>query len=237
MGAVGRADLDESGRRRHAQRPVRHHRRQLQRSRDSHERRLPRVRPRFREDPLVPSDDAGGRLEHRVPPGRQGQLSRFGRPRFRFRFSADSGDAFERPSRARGRAEIRRRPRHRSRQAGRSPLAKTRRQRWNQWRRSMGLCRRPDERLRGAFRPWPFLGSQEPSDRTRSESWRRHVRSPPREWRASLAHAAAAVRYEKTLQPRSIGRGQRHSWRGVLGIDRRASASVLHHQWSHRVGL
>ena len=57
VGAVGRAHLDEPGDRRQAERRVRHHRKQLQRSADQHQRRLRRVRSGFRQDPLVPPDD------------------------------------------------------------------------------------------------------------------------------------------------------------------------------------
>src|SRR5439155_395996 len=67
VGTVGCAHLGEPGHRRPAQRDLRHHRRQLQRSRDHDQRRIRRVRPRHRENPLVPANNGGGCLEHRVP--------------------------------------------------------------------------------------------------------------------------------------------------------------------------
>src|SRR5712664_4490406 len=54
--------------------------------------------------------------------------------------------------------------------------------------------RRPVQCLRRALRHWPDLDPQQPGDRTRSEGRGRSVRAPPREWRASLVHAAAGMR-------------------------------------------
>ena len=126
--------------------------RQLQRSADQDERRIHGVRSGFRQDPLVPPDAGGGRLERGLPPAGYDELSRLEGPRFRLRVSAHSGDARERPPGARGGPEIRRRPCARSRSGRRRVVAGAHRQGWHQWRRSMGLGRRPVQCLRGALR-------------------------------------------------------------------------------------
>ena len=54
-----------------------------------------------------------------------------------------------------------------------------------------------------------------------SGSRRRDVRAASRQRSAGVAHAAAAVRRPRALQPGAVGRGQRDSRRGVLGIGRR----------------
>ena len=75
-GPSGAPDLDQRRDRRQAERPLRHHGRQLQRSADQDERRLRGVRSEFRPDPLVPPDDwrrtpgtgpAGCRIRPTVP--------------------------------------------------------------------------------------------------------------------------------------------------------------------------
>ena len=184
----------------------------------------------FRQDSLVPPDDGGRRLEHGLPPAGHDELPRFERPRFRFRVSADSGDA-------RRTAGARSLP-------GRNPASSTPidpdREGAVLWQERVGKGG-----INGGVQ-WGSAADQsnvyvalsdigrirypeQRGDQAGSESWRRHVRAASRYRRASLVHAAAGVRRQRTLQSRAIGRGQRHSRRCVFRIGRRASARVLRH--------
>ena len=81
--------------------------------------------------------------------------------------------------------------------------------------------------LRGAVGHCANLGPQQPGYRTRPEGRRRDLRAAPRQRRARVANAPGRVRHTKTVQPSSICRGQRDSWRGVLGIGGRTPACLF----------
>ena len=125
----------------------------------------------------------------------------------------------ERPARARGRTEIRRRPRasipiKRAKCSGSVASGKGGINGGVQW----GSAADQSNVYVALSDLGRIHGPEQPGDRARSESRRRPVRAPPRQRRAGLVHAAAAVRQPAALQSRAVGGGQRHSRCRVLGI-------------------
>ena len=238
VGAVGRADLDRARPSTSSGTPSTSPPATTTAIRHQHQRCVRGIRSRFRQDPLVPPDDGGRRLEHLLPPAGQDQLHQCRRTRFRFRLSADPGDA--RPT-AGARSWPDRNPASstpsipiaRARSSGRSASARA---------ASTAACSgvRPPIQANvyvalSDIGRIPVPNSQ--AHGARSEGRRRDVRTPPRQRSAGLAHAAAAMWAARTLQSRSIGCGQCHSRCGVFRIGRRTPPRLFRDERRHRVGL
>ena len=143
----------------------------------------------------------------------------------------------ERPARHRRRPEVGRRARPRSRSRRRDPLAGASGQGRHQRRRAVGLGGRWIQRLRRALRSRPLPRAQQSGHDSRSGSGRRHVRDESRDRQARLAdRAAASVPDARSLQPGAVGRGERDSWRRVLGSDRRSPPRLLDGHRFDRLG-
>ena len=206
---------------------------------DQQQRCVRRIRSRFRQDPLVPPDDRCR------TPGTPPAACRTGStapnadaPDFDFASPPILVTLAERPARARGRTEIRSRPRPRSgsrgrRSSGRSASARA---------ASTAACSgaRPPTSPMSMSRSPTSGGSRCPNSQAtvpdpeagggmfalRLDNGQRVWYTPP-----------PAVRDRDALQSRAIGGGQRDSRCGVLGVGRRTPARLFRCQRRRPVGL
>ena len=195
------------------------HRRELLLARERPQRCDHRVRYRQRLHGMGVAGNGGRRLEHGLRGGRSHQLSARGRPRLRFRRGADAGAHLGRQGHPRGRAEIRRGARARSRH-GRGAVAAQAGARGHPGRRALWHERRGRHDLRadlGLFRRAALARGGEA----------RPVRARRRQRRTALEPALArCVRGARVLQPGHIGRDRLDPRRGVRRRDGRVAAGA-----------